>query len=331
MKYRYALMALSLSVILSCGKKRTEESRYEGVDRYDSASITAMSVPLTDLDLIKLDKLLEPIRQEIAGLNKRFGKYHDSVKDSLIAGLNARWGENRRSVSGYIESEEMYQRLSNDSLFVNQADSLLRTAALKLGFEEGMPYITGALGLRADLLTGFSKTTHDWLKLTRRDAVTQWTNDAGIVVPLDTIAAWALDYELFEKTYPKTHLADLAKQQRMRFLNLLITGMDNTPAFWDNRHPDAEFLAQWKQFAEKERSTASGKYIGEWYALLKSEGFLWTRACETWIATRKLSMSGAGETYVPDSLPKEPKDTSVADTTTRSDSSKDSAATAVVQ
>ncbi len=319
-------MSIVLAIVLatsisSCKKKNKGENL--PLSPTDSLAST-----LTDPDLIKLNTILEPLRQKIPLLPQHLSEFSVWKQDSLWAELNDSWGSDSKELHELLASEGMNHRVWGDTTysFYNSVDSLLRTAGMALVSCEGELFAEGALGFRLDLIKGIPEAARAWLELSKRESQTQMSNDGGFIVELDTIANWARAYEAYTKRYRTSSLLNRAEQRRNGLVSNLIGGADNTPPFMRSEERvelDQEFLKIWKVFAEKERKTKCGALIGEWYDLLESEGFTWTPACQQWVQAKELYMSGVS--YI-EELEEAPTDTAYA---TEPESSLDSIVSAI--
>lgn len=97
-------------------------------------------------------------------------------------------------------------------------------------------------------------------------------DDAAIIITMDELTARTLDWEKLSDQYPDITLGH-QKVSRLYHgkMMLLMTGTDNTPAFW-NKKLNKEFLHTWEKIIADYPETKTAKSLKEYVAILKNNG-----------------------------------------------------------
>lgn len=212
-------------------------------------------------------------------------------RDSAILVLNGRWGRVQESqLQKLLDQSAFTSRMWIDSLkradtaFERQVRHILCSGGKYLEYNEGFTAEVD-LGARPDLVDSVaSPSLSERLRKEHEESKTGVYNDAGIIVPLDTLVGRIQGWEAFARKYPGTPSAAWAESVRKGYLYSLLCGATNTSAF-DNGVPGEEFVRAWKGLASGPDG-ASRSLVREWLRILDAENGRLTPKARRWLGER---------------------------------------------
>lgn len=302
---RVAIVCL-LGLLAGCDRKDTDGPKIESTDsvlveagsdpvRSDSAQASiAMRSPSVESQafLKSLEEAMVPVRDTLLLEFARIRRLPNvSERDSAILELNGRWGRIQESrLQNLLDQSAFTSRMwidslkSSDTAFERNVRQILCSGGKYLEYNEG--FTTEAdLGARPDLVDSVaSPSLSERLRREHEESKTGVYNDAGIIVPLDTLVGRIQGWESFARKYPGTPSAAWAESVRKGYLYSLLCGATNTSAF-DNGVPGEEFVIAWNRLATGPDG-ASRSLVREWLKILEAENGRLTPKARKWLGER---------------------------------------------
>lgn len=128
-----------------------------------------------------------------------------------------------------------------------------------------------------------SPAYNEWLEyILKRESVMQ---DAGLMVPPDTLREYIISLEKFVEQYPDFVLIGDAKDILDSYLMTYLEGIDNSPIFdkWNTRKMLPEYKASYEKFLSENKDSKYYPMVEELYNKAKSNDFSWDRDFDTWL------------------------------------------------
>ena len=109
--------------------------------------------------------------------------------------------------------------------------------------------------------------------------------DAGLMVPPDTLREYIISLEKFVEQYPDFVLIGDVKDVLDSYLMTYLEGIDNSPIFdkWDTRKMLPEFKASYEKFLSENKDSKYYPMVEELYNKAKSNDFTWDRDFDAWL------------------------------------------------
>ncbi len=128
-----------------------------------------------------------------------------------------------------------------------------------------------------------SPAYNEWLKfILKRESVMQ---DAGLMVPPDTLREYIISIEKFVEQYPDFVLIGDAKDILDSYLMTYLEGIDNSPIFdkWNTRKMLPEYKASYEKFLAENKDSKYYPMVEELYNKSKANDFNWDRDFDAWL------------------------------------------------
>ncbi|QQS04312.1 MAG: hypothetical protein IPK50_18775 [Fibrobacterota bacterium] len=242
--------------------------------------------------LKSLEEAMVPVRDTLVLEFARIRRLPNvAQRDSAILELKDRWGRIQQSqLQNLLDQSAFTSRMwidslkSSDTAFKRKVRQILCSGGKYLEYNEG--FTTEAdLGARPDLVDSVaSPSLSERLRREHEESKTGVYNDAGIIVPLDTLVGRIQGWEAFARKFPGTPSAAWAESVRKGYLYSLLCGATNTSAF-DNGVPGEEFVRAWNRLAAGPDG-ASRSLVREWLKILEAENGRLTPKARKWLGER---------------------------------------------
>jgi hypothetical protein len=271
-----------LLLIASCSQRNTSKNETQKNQRIEYVSYKN-SIPNLDTTQKGFTKCLDldfkslPSAQE--AVNKCISSFADKEKDSIYIFYQKAFYNAVNKINDSLESKFsiVLGKISNgenDSMVI-KFNQVLDKSGLTLLMTEGSYYVDVQSWYFYDLFKGkISKSLEEYLRLRSIELASPFSEDAMLLVSYEKLYDRVVTWEDFINNYPDFFRKAWAVENFQEYLSVLLTGMDNTPAF--NREDgilNPELKSLYEKVINHTDSRESTQIITQYYNLLKENEF----------------------------------------------------------
>ncbi|MFC4304894.1 hypothetical protein [Cohnella boryungensis] len=208
---------------------------------------------------------------------------HPAQADDLVRALDAYYDKQLDAIDAPYEPNEVQQALYELEWPITAAeatklkDDEIRelvertlTGGYKLESVEGYIFPIVDYGKLLSFGHQASIPMKAYLELMATESDAMVAMDGGIVITLDDLAARTLASESYVLNFPDTPERAKVEERYLQYLNLLFTGLNNTPIFdYDTFLVEPDVKRQFEQLASAHSGTITGKLAQELLDILK--------------------------------------------------------------
>ncbi len=219
--------------------------------------------------------------------------FYNSVMDSLTNTFNIERDYNSLAVLSKISTEinpEKKKELINDTPSITEENfqfhKKLVDVGLMLDMEEGYLYVN--VGSDKFIKDNFEKYLSEAMKSfvfqTIKERIEKYAGDGAIIIPVKEVAERTIWWENFISKYPDFFLNSDADFNYKNYLQALLEGLDNTPAFdYENNKLNKEFKEAYQFVLNNYAQTKVAGIVSEYYKVLEKNKFVQTNAVKQFI------------------------------------------------
>jgi hypothetical protein len=260
---QYFILSYTLLLLPGCGSGETEER-----DKANSYQSFVTSLPKDDPNSISLalQRFRESFDRGAAQVNDSAFLDFSGLYDSVLIAVNDRLFEDNFLMHDLYEQKRTEQTKS----FINS----LNNNGFELLSSEGFYYA----GEESDFLyKNFkdftSKEISEYLRIRSKEMKEGFAEDAGLIIPLDSVAQRVVVWEEYLNNYPESPMAPQALRYYRLYISTYLTGLDNTPLVDEKGVISSEARSSYQRYIKNYKDKESGKVIEEYYTMLEQRNF----------------------------------------------------------
>ena len=291
---RVFIILVISSVLISCSQKGSKNTvnKQASVNEpvIDLSTIAQMKVATADGYRKVLGKLDQGDLESIHSAILLFKNCEtDSLsRDSMFVAFNDFF---TNLASGYLESNEKINAQLNNSRSkdtIEQVRKLFASYGIGLASSEGEYYLEPKYEyFLANFGSGLSQAYREYLAIDLQEQKVQFSDDAAILIPLDSLASRILIRESFLEKYPTFISAKMAQDQYAQYLGAYLAGMDNSRVFnlvtnRLNEEPKKSFEA----FVANHPGRKSSEVVKDYLDLLRSTNYNYTDKVDSFLLSK---------------------------------------------
>jgi hypothetical protein len=275
MNFISALLCIMLSIFASCSGKSSKqlasgnlaESPAKSQNAAEAAVIPLQflqDLPLTQMDALEKRTLAQMQKHlNTPDAEKIFIEYFKDYR-SLAERVDKR----------IIRDTSLSEKLVQDEQVADALQKALNPHGIELMFSEGMPYadISNDYLLRIFGLV-LSPAMGEYLNLCKAEQKAPYLEDAGLLVSWDKYSDRIITWEKLLSAHPDFVWYEEARQRHSSYLDIFLTGVDNTPIFDEGHVLIPEVKKSYQRFLQLYAGTKSAEFLRDYYKVLEETEF----------------------------------------------------------
>ncbi len=229
---------------------------------------------------------LKPIIDSLLLIQSRMQSLHDDrSKDSLFVIYRNMHQKYQATVcDSFLSGDSVQSYLFSNDTLIGKADSVLKKYGYSLLSTEGMWYIDEESQFMFNHFNKFiSEAMKEYLSNRTKEQKEGFSEDAGLLIPFDSVGNRAVTWEIFLSKFPAFILKDEILEWYSTYVRTYLTGMDNSNAFTFNGALEPEVKKSYEQFISKHADTKTGDLVKRWYSFLEARKFKQTTDIDSFL------------------------------------------------
>lgn len=192
-----------------------------------------------------------------------YKNFHNKICNNSETEIKEKYSEAIDDMLMYIENEKT-KKLTNK----------LSEIGIYTSMEEGYMYLKAKEEFSYNLLkTHLSDNLNDYFDIITEEAKHKFCEDASMYISFDELADRVIKWEKYINQHPKAIQIEKAKDNYNLYLRTLLSGMDNTPVFANNKLLP-EVKKTYEDYIKNYPNNKSTQTIKEYYKLLTNSKFI---------------------------------------------------------
>jgi len=283
---RYITYLLTLLLVSSCGQRSGKQDQ-------QNSSLQASVLPFHQYKVDNLPDQLDLFKPLIVmrnlALQTLSGSTDLSKNDLAFLTFRRLYSDSIQSIGFSLFDNRSFQKwiaaIPQDSL-----KSIFNSAGFTLAWSEGSAFVE--INTRY-LLTAFgpylSYPMLKFLVLQQNDEEQKFTKDAALLISWDELSERIATWETFITENPNFLALDEAKDQYTIYLDIYLTGIDNSPLFsFESKTLDNAVKQSYLNFIKQHPETRSAQIVKGFLEVLRRNNYMDNRAVQEYLKKTKI-------------------------------------------
>jgi hypothetical protein len=248
------------------GSTVTDQSQHSIVNNKQSKFIVALDSARLQLQSLK-DSIIK-YQSQLKSVSD------DRIRDSLFIHFRSIYLSYQPYCDSFLTRDSVESYLFSNDSFVTIANAVFNKFGYSVQSTEGFWYIDAEFNYLFNTFNKFiSQAMKDFLLYRSTEQEEGFSEDAGLLIPFDSVGSRAVKWEAFLTKYPSFILKSEVIDWYSTCVSTYLTGMDNSSVFSDGGSLDTSVKLSYEQFVTTYGDSKTGSLVKKWYDFLATKDF----------------------------------------------------------